>query len=270
MKPSFHISLAFYLTIVSASSLGCRSKQSNHSQLIAQMVASPAGPMLPIQSATLVYRILPETHAAAQTVPATLPQPVESAAQSAQLLVIRYPNPSGKRNSALAELVVTERATSSDQSVGGWSDSWKSWIRESLPGIAWSDGVQEAKALTIPVRDLQSLLSSCRGESPIQLASHQTSDTEALLLIDIDGQPILQPRRRSPELDALICKIRHQGQLVSCLVGSGAELAEMASATNTQLLTTLGNERGQLFGAVAPSDKYGLAWIFHPFRREVF
>ena len=253
MKPSIRISLAFYLVIVSASGLGCRSKQSNHSQLIAQMAASPAGPMLPLQSATLVYRILPEPQVAAQTVPATLPQPLESAAQSAQLLVIRYPNPNGKRNSALAELVVTELATPSEQAVEGWSGSWKSWIRESLPGIAWSDGVREAKALTIPVRDLQSLLSSCREESPIQLASHQTSDTEALLLVDIDGQPILQPRRRSPELDALIRKIRGQGQLVSCLVGSGAELAEMANATNAQLLTTLGNERGQLLVRLPPA-----------------
>lgn len=253
MKRSNHIALVFCLMMVSASSLGCRSKQSNHSQLIAQMVASPVGPMRPLQSATLVYRILPEPRDAVQTVPATLAQPVESAVPSAQLLVIRYPNPSGKRDSALAELVVTELEASSDQAAVGWSSAWKSWIQESLPGIAWSDGVREAKALTIPVQDLQSLLRCCQRENPIQLASHQTSDTEAVLMVDINGQPILQPRRRSPELDSLIRKIRRQGRLVSCLVGSGAELAEMANATHAQLLTSLGNERSQLLVQLPPA-----------------
>jgi hypothetical protein len=258
MKQSDRNYVVIWLAILSTTGLGCRSLQSNQAQLISQVAASPAGPLLPLHSATLVYRILPasghmEVSPASLTMPADAVQPPEPAMRSVQLLVIRYPNPSGKRDSALAELVVTEPVLPGSQRNSRWHNRWSGWLRESLPGIGWSEGVQEAKALTIPVRDLRSLLRSCQGNRDIQRASHEVSDTEAMLLVEVNGQSVVQPRRRSLELDALLYNIRHHGRLVSCLVGSGAELAEMARGTDAALLTALGSGRDHLLVRLPPA-----------------
>ena len=262
MKQTGRISLAIWLAIGSTTGLGCRSIQTNQSKLIPQMVASPAGPMRPLHTATLVYRIQPvadraKVSQAARTTPFGSPQPAAKAGGGAQLLVIRYPNPSGKRDSALAELVVTEPVSPADSSPGSstrhWHDRWSGWLRESLPGIGWDDGVREAKALTIPVQELKFLLTRCQGLEDVQLASHGSSNTEAMLLVDVNDKPVLQPHRQSPELDALVRKIRDHGRLITCLVGSGAQLAEMARGADSPLLATLGASQDHLLVRMPPA-----------------
>ena len=76
-----------------------------------------------------------------------------------------------------------------------------------------------------------------------------------MLLVNVNGTTVLQPRRQSPELDALVRKIRHQGQLVSCLVGSGADLAAMAGGTDIHKFAAYGTTHDQILVRLPPAAR---------------
>ncbi len=230
------------MAFAAASGLGCSALQPRVAQVLPKMVASPSGQLAPLRSAALFYRrTAPASRGIVETASYVRE---ENAPIEVQLLAIRFPNPSGRRDTALAELVVLDPQAKDNSTKKGWPVRLGGWLRDSMPGVAWGDGVKEAKALTLSVHEMQQVLASCERTDEVQLLSNhsehnghaKTGAVETQLFVDINGKTELQPGGRSDALDALIRRVRNQGQLISCLVGSEAELAELAGATDSSAM----------------------------------
>jgi hypothetical protein len=85
--------------------------------------------------------------------------------------------------------------------------------RNTLPGVQWADGVEEAWALDIPRSDLDRVLARLFEAGYFNRRPGTTGEVD--LSATVDGASLNQRWGRVDELDALIERVRQEGQLVS-------------------------------------------------------
>jgi hypothetical protein len=208
--------LAIVPLVFLAALAGCASLASDESRTAGIGLAAPA---TSFRQASLAYQAEAPAYAVRQAgYAAIFPLgEVDSRAAGEPRLAIVYPHPDGLEWVALAEVVVPK----ADRANGAPADTgWRRWfaqtgrtLRESMPGMRWHEGVQEAWALDVPAADLDVVFRELdregyfgRGESP---------RAEVVLQTQIDGKRIAKHWTRSEALDQLIARVREEGRLIS-------------------------------------------------------
>jgi len=160
-------------------------------------------------------------------------------AGSTGTLSIEYPHPSGRTGFARVELVVESRqgkrgGSPDGEAPGTWS-RWMSTVgdvaRDHLPGVAWDEGTQEAWTMDVTRGDLEALIAELGqgGFFTPAVAGDPAAEIEAR----IDGAEVRKPWHRTTELDALIRRVRTQGQLASHVRPPGERRGALAVASQT-------------------------------------
>lgn len=171
------------------------------------------------RSALVSYQVdaggVSPSNAAGRQVSFQAPPPESQA--PARRLSIQYPHPRGLAGLALAEVVIESAAP---EPAAGGTSAWRRWIaaadraaRNTLPGVQWADGVEEAWALDIPRSDLDRVLA--RLAEAGYFHGRPGAGDEVELSATLDGASLNKRWGRVGELEALMERVRQEGQLVS-------------------------------------------------------
>ncbi|MEX2119507.1 MAG: hypothetical protein WD847_07920 [Pirellulales bacterium] len=171
------------------------------------------------------------SNAAGYQVSFQAPPPVSQA--PARRLSIQYPHPRGLAGLALAEVVFESAAP---EPAADGTSAWRRWMaaadrvaRNTLPGVQWADGVEEAWALDIPRSDLDRVLAGLFEAGYFNRRPGTTGEVD--LSATVDGALLNQRWGRVDELDALIERVRQEGQLVSYTRAPRSRSTESAGPT---------------------------------------
>ena len=153
-----------------------------------------------------------------------------SAENALRVLAIRYPHPKGHQDRARVELVVADTSTVSKKKA--WYQRFGKTLNDTLPGIAWGEGIQEARALDLPLEDLQNILATSKSD----VNPKTTPTPQVQLTSEINGQSGVINENSLPGLEELAQKVAQQGDLIA-YSGSADQLHEQFkdSGNNVQL-----------------------------------
>ena len=191
---------------------GCAST-ANTAQLLPQAGATVASepPVRWLDSARLVHAVdFGRQRPQSTTRLVSHEEPTDQTALK-RVLAIQYPHPNGRRDIALVELVVVEWPIPQQESQ--WRRSLTAWFDSFLPGVSWVDGVQQAKSMTVPVAELESLMAEVGPGAPLRGGGVHASGGR--LEMEINGQ--IQQRRRIDRrrLNDLAVRVLREGKLIS-------------------------------------------------------
>jgi hypothetical protein len=132
----------------------------------------------------------------------------------AQFLSIEYPHPAGKKGFALAEVIVARDPSSA---AGKRSDDWLSGFRrvarDRMPGLTYGEGIESAWALNVPIAEVDLLIQRLDAQGYFADAKHPAAGAE--LSARVNGLRFSKPWPAVPELNALVGRVRREGNLVS-------------------------------------------------------
>jgi hypothetical protein len=140
--------------------------------------------------------------------------------RSIALLSLQYPHPLGRPGYALAEVVVEARKPPTN-TVDTKKSAWRRWAddmhklltQNSLPGVKLANGIHEAWTLDIPRTELDGVIGQLSQTGYFHLAGNPAPGVN--VSCKIDGQQINKQWGHVSALDALIDRVRHEGQLAS-------------------------------------------------------
>jgi hypothetical protein len=181
------------LLAVLAAASGCASITPPSSQI------DPGNAISRLRSGVLVYRVYSTTET--------------KTPDRVQILSIKYPHPDGRAGYALAEAVVGDLSEESETVEPPWVARLATFARDTLPGMAFGEGIKEAKAFDIPVSDLEAVLDRLGEEGYFHQPNSLPSPVE--LAVEVNGHRQDKPWRRVVELDRLYSDVRAKGSLVA-------------------------------------------------------
>ncbi|MEM9659226.1 MAG: hypothetical protein AAF961_12785, partial [Planctomycetota bacterium] len=197
---------------------GCQSMQAPSAAVLPQTSVTYGDERTNLRSATVRY-------ATAVAGPRENPAGVAQAAfdqadiaKTRRLLAIRYPHPDGRVDAARAELVVARVDKTPPSGAAAWSQAVGKAFRAYTPGVAWGDGIVEAKALDVTVAELQYLLESSQAVARhgVRRAQRAPQIAPGRLHLEINGDLSTSGVVQAAELDALASRIAREGVLISC------------------------------------------------------
>ncbi len=204
------------------------------STVVAQAVGANSATTTWLESATLSY-------ARSQTIVSTGSIPVafaERSPKSGTLLVlgVRYPHPDGHKDRARVELVIAEPMDAHEAT--SWYDHLGKALSETLPGIAWGAGISQAKAIDLPLAELQQLLADTQG-AVTKAISTTPSSTHVQFASEINGQHNVVQTEPIAALEKLLARVAREGRLIG-YAGSANELQQgLQQAAQSQLASDL-------------------------------
>jgi hypothetical protein len=190
------------------------------STVIAQAVGANSATTTWLESATLSY-------ARSQTIVSTGSTPAafaERSPKSGTLLVlgVRYPHPDGHKDRARVELVIAEPRDAQEATT--WYDHLGQALNETLPGIAWGAGIRQAKAIDLPLAELQQLLSDAQG-TVTEAIFTTPSAAHVQFTSEVNGQHNVIQTAPIAALEKLVARVAREGRLIG-YSGSANELQQ--------------------------------------------
>ena len=202
--------------------------------VVAQAVGANSATTTWLKSATLSYA-RSQTIASTGSIPAAF---AERSPNSGTLLVlgVRYPHPDGHKDRARVELVIAEPTDAHEAT--SWYDHLGKALSETLPGISWGAGIRQAKAIDLPLAELQQLLADAQG-TVNKAISTTPSSTHVQFASEINGQHNVVQTEPIAALEKLVARVAREGRLIG-YSGSANELQQgLQQAAQSQLASDL-------------------------------
>ena len=164
-----------------------------------------------LESARLTYA----RHSAAATPGSSLPAGWNngpSSTAAVQVLGVRYPHPEGHKDRARVELVLGE--VSHSEGTNSWHRRLGRALSETLPGMSWGEGIHQAKAMDLPVAELQQLVVDASG-STSRAIYEAPGKTLAQYATEINGRHNVVQTAPIPALESLVARVARDGKLIA-------------------------------------------------------
>lgn len=203
--------LRLLLALVHVVLTGC-SVGPPRSQVVARQIQPLDGQRVSwLESATVTYARHEQSLRPDGSMTASFAEPVRTEG-GLRVLGIRYPHPNGDKDVARVELVIADSRAAPKES--SWRRSLGKGLNNALPGVAWGDGILQAKAIDLPLAELQQLLATTQSSKNGATFSRRSSQ-QAQLLLEINGQ---RSRTATPPvsvLEDLADRVLQQGRLIT-------------------------------------------------------
>ncbi|MGI9455155.1 MAG: hypothetical protein ACR2NU_01255 [Aeoliella sp.] len=192
------------------------------STVLAQATVASAASANWLESATLTY-----SRHAAPTVQEDIVQAKFSAVPSSTdgtlaVLAIRYPHPDGHKDRARVELVITDPENAAQ--ANSWYRRLGQTLSETLPGMAWGEGIQQVKAIDLRLDELQQLI--VESQTAVSLGNtHGQTSPQIQLETEINGRRNVAKSGPILALEKLALRAAQEGKLVG-YSGSANELRQ--------------------------------------------
>lgn len=188
---------------------------------------------------------------------------VATAPRRRQRLMIRAPHPDGRRDWAEVSLVIESLTPDglANSTTSGQAGGWRAWARKiegRLPGIRWGDGVDEAWVSDVPASEIEALV--LRLERSGYFDESESPKAGGWLAVELDGRLTRRAWAGSPELEALVRRVRERGQLASYVPvpeQAAPELELTAARPRGEHLATVPLATGPLATAVDSTESGG-------------
>ena len=182
-----------------------------------------------------------------------------------RLLAIRYPHPNGRLDVARAEIVIADAARNNEEPSGKAGNRLTQFLAELSPGVSWSTGIKQAKAHDLKLTELRELIAESSSWSNdrivpavASLAAGEdivdaTSDGQATLWIEVDGETTELVNKRSSRLDAIAAQVLARGKLIS-VNQQPAELFQLNNSSESTTPTSIAPSSQLVPLPVVPED----------------
>ena len=176
-------------------------------------------------------------------------------------LIVRYPHPVGKKDVALAKLIVETRTPGNPVAAANkavweqWGDAIATSARDIVPGMKTNDDVYEVWSLDIAKVDLDRVIAGMVQNGYFVNPAKTSIGIE--LSAQVDKFEAVKNWTHEPELDILIERVRRQGQLLSYqhpLEVGGPTTAVAAANDGSQTILVAHNEEGPALLPAGPQN----------------
>lgn len=176
-------------------------------------------------------------------------------------LIIRYPHPGGKNGVALAKLIVETRPLANPVAQANkavweqWSDVITTTARGMVPGMKANEDLYEVWSLDISKADLDRVIAGMMQNGYFVNPAKTSIGIE--LSAQVDKFEAVKNWTHEPELDILVERVRHQGQLLSYqhpLELGGPMTALASSGDDNRAMLVSHNEEGPSLVPAGPQN----------------
>jgi hypothetical protein len=163
-----------------------------------------------LRSASIVYRVYSSSHSATAPIAHHSANPLPP--DRVRIVSIKFPHPDQRAGYALAESIIADLRAAPSSNQPAWIARLGNFAREALSGISMGSGIQESKAVDIPVAKIEAIAVRLAAQGYFQPS--RVDGTNVELACEINGHGQNKPWMPVAELDQLLSHVRSQGAIV--------------------------------------------------------